>query len=136
MTCTRIETTLVKGGSFRVLQIKEKFGVLRFYWDGTLSPEASAEVQEAIALAEARSACTCELCGAEGQLYQDGATLMTRCAEHRQGRVVERRAGFDNVHIAHKIVDGRLRIVQCRRYDRKSDSFIDIDPISLGIEDE
>jgi hypothetical protein len=51
-----------------VLQIKEKFGTLRFYWDGTLSSEATAQVEEAIALAEARSACTCELCDAEGQL--------------------------------------------------------------------
>jgi hypothetical protein len=119
-----------------VLQIKEKFGTLRFYWDGTLSPEARGQVEEAIALAEARSACTCELCGAEGQLYQDGATLMTRCADHRQGGVVEKRAGFDNIHIVHQVVDGRLRVVQCRRYDRETDSFIGIDPTLLGIEEE
>ena len=66
--CTRIEATLVESDTFRVLQIKEKFGILRFYWDGTLSSEATAQVEEAIALAAARSACTCELCDAEGQL--------------------------------------------------------------------
>jgi hypothetical protein len=109
---------------------------LRFYWDGALSPEASAEVEETIALAEARSACTCELCGAEGQLYQDGATLMTRCADHHQGRVVEKRAGFDNIHVVHQIVDGRLRVVRCRRYDRQTDSFVAIDPTFLGIKEE
>jgi hypothetical protein len=61
---------------------------------------------------------------------------MTRCADHRQGRVVEKRAGFDNIHIVHQIVEGRLRVVRCRRYNRETDSFIDIDPTSLGIEEE
>ncbi|WP_128921297.1 hypothetical protein [Bradyrhizobium nanningense] len=38
-------------------QIKQKYGTLYVYWDGTLSPEADALVEEAIALAEASSAC-------------------------------------------------------------------------------
>lgn len=57
------------GGSLKVAQIKEKYGTLRLYWQGSLSPEASAQVAEAIDLAEARSACTCELCGENGRLY-------------------------------------------------------------------
>jgi hypothetical protein len=55
--CARIEAALVEGGAFRALQIKEKFGTLRFYWDGDMSDAAKAKVEEAIALAVARSAC-------------------------------------------------------------------------------
>jgi hypothetical protein len=51
-----------------VLQIKENFGTLRFYWSGDISNAARAKVEEALALAVARSACTCEICGAEGRL--------------------------------------------------------------------
>ena len=32
--CARIEASRVDGDAFRVLQIKEKFGTLCFYWDG------------------------------------------------------------------------------------------------------
>jgi hypothetical protein len=39
----------VEGGAFRVLQIKEKFGTLRFYWDGDMSDAVKAKVEEAIA---------------------------------------------------------------------------------------
>jgi hypothetical protein len=35
-----------------------------------------------------------------------------------------------------RLVEGRLRIAYCRRYDRTSDSFVDVDPQSLGIEEE
>jgi hypothetical protein len=51
------------GGTFRFSQIKEKHGGLRVYWDGTLSPDGTALVEEAIELAEARAAVTREICG-------------------------------------------------------------------------
>src|ERR1700693_4397923 len=54
--CVRIETALAEGGAVRVLQIKEKFGALRFYWSGDLPDAPKAKVDEAIALAAARSA--------------------------------------------------------------------------------
>lgn len=39
---------------------------MRIYWDGKLSPDTDAQVEEAIALAEARSAVNCEVfCGEE-----------------------------------------------------------------------
>jgi hypothetical protein len=63
--CKRIEA-VVEPGSFRVRQIKEKFGTLRFYWASELSPETATDVKEAIFLAEARSACICETCGGAG----------------------------------------------------------------------
>src|SRR5260370_38580090 len=55
--CARIEAALVEGGTFRVLQIKEKFGALRFYWSGDIPNAPKAKVDEAITLAAARSAC-------------------------------------------------------------------------------
>jgi hypothetical protein len=59
-------------GLVRITQIKEKFGTLRLYFDTLqgMTDEAEAAVEEAVALAEARSECTCERCGAEGRLYE------------------------------------------------------------------
>ena len=61
---------------------------------------------------------------------------MTRCAEHAQGRLLEIRPGFENLLVVHRLVDGRLRTVACRRYERADDSFVDVDPAGLGIEEE
>jgi hypothetical protein len=133
--CDRIEAALVEGSAFRVLQIKEKFGTLRFYWSGDVSDVANANIDEAIALAVARSACTCEICGAEGRLYSRGGWLVTACAEHANGEAVPVKPGFENLHIVRRIVEGRVRILSCRRYARTTDSFVDVPPPSLGIEE-
>jgi hypothetical protein len=133
--CSRIEGSLGRRNTFRVLQIKEKFGTLRFYWDGKLSERAEMKVTEAIALAEARSACTCEICGAEGRLYSRGGWLATACAQHARGEAVPIKPGFENVRIVRRMVEGRVRIIFCRRYDRAADTFVNVDPKSLGIEE-
>ncbi|WP_407180415.1 hypothetical protein [Bradyrhizobium sp. STM 3562] len=134
--CVRIRAAVqADGGPFKLSQIKQKYGTLRVYWDGALSPEADAQVEEVIALAEARSAVTCEICGEEGRL-RDGAWLTTRCATHAEGRpVVEARSGFENMHIV-RYVTGGNRFVSCRRYDRENDVFVDVDPATLGIEED
>lgn len=133
--CVRIRAAVqADGGTFKFSQIKEKYGSARLYWDGTLSPDAYALVEEAIALAEGRSAVTCEVCGEEGRLY--GGWLTTRCAAHAEGRpAVEARTGFENMHIVRHMSGGK-NYVTCRRYDRETDSFVDVDPASLGIEEE
>ena len=131
--CNRIEAAL-EGGVFRVLQIKEKYGTLRFYRDGELSPEAETKVKQAIALAQARSACTCEICGAEGRLYSRGGWLATACAQHASGEAVPINPGFENVRIFWEVVEERLRTI-CQRYDRAADALVDVDPKSLGIEE-
>jgi hypothetical protein len=134
--CTRIRTAVqADGGTFHATQIKEKYGTLRFYWDGALSSAADGWVLEAIALAEARSACTCEICGEPGRLHGPG-WLTTRCPAHAEARTpVEIRPGFENVRIEERYVGDRC-VVRCRRYDRETDSFSDFDPASLGIEIE
>lgn len=48
-------------------QVKEKFGELRFYVDN-----ATPEIYNYIAFAEAMSHKTCEICGSPGKLYTKG----------------------------------------------------------------
>lgn len=134
--CVRIRAAVrADGGSFAFTQIKEKYGTVRAYWAGSLSADANARVEEAIDLAEARSACTCEVCGEPGRLYGPG-WFTTRCAAHAEDRrAVESRPGFDNILIVQRIVGGRRRTT-ARRYDRATDSFIDVDPGSLNIGEE
>jgi len=133
--CIRIRAAVrAHGGTFCATQIKEKYGTLRFYWDGAMSPAATTKVEEAIDLAEARSACTCEICGEMGRLY-GLSWLTTRCEAHADGRSpVEFRPGFENLQIEERFVGDR-RETRCRRYDRDTDSFINVDLATLGIEE-
>jgi hypothetical protein len=133
----RVADTLAgaPSGSVTIVEAKEKFATLRMYWRGTRLTKAAEEaVTDAIALAEARSACTCEVCGAEGVLHQVGGQLLTACTEHAKGSPVPIQAGWENVHLLRGTRDGKTAIIVCRRYDRASDSFVDVDPQSLGIE--
>lgn len=70
------EDLFADGWDGRLLQIKEKFGGLRFY--------ISAESENAYALidaAERESDRTCDVCGAPG--HQTGrGWIVTRCDEH------------------------------------------------------
>ena len=134
--CSRIRAVVrADDGAFQTTQIKEKFGTLRLYWSGSLSPDAAARVEEAVDLAEARSACTCEVCGEPGRLYGPG-WFTTRCAAHAEDRrAIETRPGFDGILIVQRLVDGRHRTT-ARRYDRATDSFVDVVPGSLDIGEE
>jgi hypothetical protein len=58
------------------VQVKEKFGTLRFYADN-ISPDQD----KYIAFAENMSARTCEVCGKRGKL-RAGGWLRTLCGEH------------------------------------------------------
>jgi hypothetical protein len=61
---------------------------------------------------------------------------VTRCAVCAAGRpLVESRPGFENIFVVERII-GKRREVTCRRYDREIDSFVDVDPRPLGIEEE
>lgn len=134
--CVKIENALDNGVTFQIVQIKEKYGTLRFYWSSRLPSETEAKVREVVSLAEARSACTCEICGAEGRLYNRGGWFATACSVHARGEPAPVRPGFENLYITRKFRGGRLRTVSCRRYDRSADAFVDVDPGSLGIEEE
>ncbi len=64
----------------RASQVKEKFGTLRFYMT-----HESPEMWVAIELAEELSAKTCEVCGNEGSLRDNGwwRTLCDQCQNER-----------------------------------------------------
>ncbi|MCP3471814.1 hypothetical protein NLM33_25100 [Bradyrhizobium sp. CCGUVB1N3] len=120
--CQRIETALREGETVHFNQIKEKFAGLRCYWRGDVSPQTAAKIHEAVALAGARSACTCERCGAEGRLYNDNGIYMTRCVLHGQGMPVPSGPGQQNVHVVRLPTPSGFRLV-ARRYDREADRF-------------
>ena len=68
------------------LQIKEKFGGLRFYWrdgsdDDGLDDDTMDEAGDAIERAERRSKETCEMCGKVGRL-RGRSWVKTLCDEH------------------------------------------------------
>ncbi len=60
-------------------QVKEKFGILRFYMDGNTTKEMEAAIREA----EVESAKTCEVCGKPGGITGKG-WLTVLCEEHRK----------------------------------------------------
>lgn len=110
----------------RIAQIKEKYGTIRIYWDGhKLSKKAIAEVNDAVDLAEARSACTCDECGAEGRLYDRGGWYLTRCEDHADGEPVPIRPGMRNFVVVRSVEGEKFLVASCRRYDRQRDVFVE-----------
>ena len=61
-----------------VVQVKEKFGTLRFYYNG-----GDSVIEGMVGFAEAMSACTCEQCGAPG-VRRGGSWLRTLCDKHAE----------------------------------------------------
>lgn len=60
-----------------VTQVKEKFGSLRFYYNG-----GDSYIDGAVMLAESMSTKICEVCGAPGIINDDSGWLRARCEEH------------------------------------------------------
>lgn len=58
------------------VQVKEKFGTLRFYFDG-----GDDDIHGMVAMAEYMSARTCEECGKPGKL-RPGGWVRTLCDKH------------------------------------------------------
>lgn len=68
-----------------VMQIKEKFGALRFYFDvdGEWNEDWDA-FQQAVDDATLESLRTCELCGKPGRPMSKGGWLKTVCKDHAE----------------------------------------------------
>lgn len=74
---------------YRVVQVKEKFGTLRYYTDG-FKGETWDAYANAVRQAEAESAVTCEVCGSAGVLDTELRWIRTLCPEHsREARAVQ-----------------------------------------------
>ncbi|MEH2506676.1 hypothetical protein V1290_005487 [Bradyrhizobium sp. AZCC 1578] len=126
---TRIEAAMAEGGGWlRILEIQEKYGTLRFSWRGEVSDESRTKIEEAIALAEARSACTCAECGEAGRLYRHGGMWVTRCPAHAKGEPVRIEAGLESFHVIRVVELHDMRVFFCRGYDRATDAFVAVPP--------
>jgi hypothetical protein len=122
----------------RITQIKEKFAAIRIYWWGGpgFTDVMAAAVEEAIELAEARSACTCEQCGEPGRLYQIAGWYKTACDVHGEGTpVASRRPNLGNPRITRRLIDGNV-VVRARRYIRATDAFEEVDPSTHNLKPE
>ena len=72
-----IDGLIKLGWDKNVIQVKEKFGGLRFYID-----EGSDEMYKLIVGAEKKSYETCQVCGNSGELRKDIGWYLTLCDEH------------------------------------------------------
>ena len=72
-------------GDYYAVQVKEKFGTLRFYMNAE-----TEEMSRAIREAEGLSASACEVCGQPGTLRGDG-WVKTLCDTHAAERLASRR---------------------------------------------
>jgi hypothetical protein len=77
--CSDIETVLPASylPHFYVTQIKEKYGALRFYYQGA----STALVEALIEFAEEKSETTCMVCGGLVPFHKDKKSMFPRCAE-------------------------------------------------------
>lgn len=72
---------------YRVDQIKEKFGGLRFYYDQmSINDENRERVDKLVDAAETKAFTTCEVCGvSDSSVTTSGPYWMkTLCADHRE----------------------------------------------------
>lgn len=75
----------------KVAQIKEKFGGLRFYYDG-----GDEHIRGMVSMAESWAAHTCEECGKPGTSRSEG-WIKTLCDEHEAERQQRYKERFNNV---------------------------------------
>jgi hypothetical protein len=131
--CARIEAALQEGETFEFVRIKQKMGIIRVDWDGDVSDETRIRIVDAVNLAVARSACTCEVCGAGARLYVSRGWLVTACTEHAAGDPVPVKPGFENIHFLRRKPGAPDKYHA--RYDRETDSLTEVSPPSPDSED-
>jgi hypothetical protein len=77
----RLKMELLKENHPVAMQVKEKFGGLRFYADNV-----TPEMDYYIRFAEAQASNTCEVCGDRGSSH-GGGWIRTLCGKHEQERL-------------------------------------------------
>jgi hypothetical protein len=130
LVTTMVERVSVatKGYPVQFTEIMQKLGILRIYWvaETILPTRVERAVGEAVALCEARSACSCATCGAAGRLFCAGGLLLPACPAHAHGRALPAARGFENVYLVRDFVRDDSSVIACRRYDRARDAFADV----------
>lgn len=83
-------TIIIDGGE--ILQIKEKFGGLRFYYSSPTfwGPDQQVAFNKRVSDAEGASVVTCEACGEPGKVGGSG-WARTLCAKHTKEQEEERK---------------------------------------------
>jgi hypothetical protein len=71
----------LKDPTYRISQIKEKFGSLRYYFTPS-DMEKYREMGSVVLKYEIESENTCDICGQEGYIHKDGGYYRARCEEH------------------------------------------------------
>jgi len=76
---------LAVAGYGRLVQVKEKYGTLRLYWEGDsgITRGKADVIQHRLDALEAASGAICEQCGAPGQLVVSGGWYRTACPRCR-----------------------------------------------------
>ena len=122
-------SSATRGYPVQFTQISQEFGTLRIYWaaEANLPKPVEYAVEAAIALGEARSACSCATCGATGRLFSAGGLLLPACPTHARGKALPAPRGFKNVYLVREFVRDDVSAIACRRYDRTRDAFIEVD---------
>lgn len=69
-------------------QVKEKFGSLRFYYDG-----GNLKIENYVTFAECMSSHTCEVCGSPGKTRSEG-WIKVLCDKHHKEREEKNDPGF------------------------------------------
>jgi hypothetical protein len=91
--CEQIEKVVGEGTPFKVAQVKEKFGGLRFYFEG--GNDAIGAIRACVGAAAQESFHICEVCGQPGYLIGHNRT---RCDEHfHSGSSVEWDERYQNL---------------------------------------
>ena len=88
--CAHIDAVLKDhpDARFDVVQVKEKFGALRFYYRlEDVEDSVAQAVREAVDLACEASACICERCGRPGRINPDDGWFAARCEDCRGRRL-------------------------------------------------
>jgi hypothetical protein len=67
---------------YRVVQVKEKFGRLRYYFTPS-DMKKYAEMSSIVLKYETESSNTCDVCGLEGYISSNYRIMEARCDEHR-----------------------------------------------------
>lgn len=83
---------------YKIDQVKEKFGTLRYYYrcSPDLAPEKELAMAEIVAFAEGVSARTCETCGNAGSYRCDRTWIVTLCDTCDSAKVAKLSGDLDD----------------------------------------